>query len=141
MSRRPCRGAAGAGGGGRAHARLYSVMTCRQLSSCRLYSWILFTCTSNMEAGLIFTLYSFSRKAENFSLFSWGGKSKDGWMAHGNEPRELPEVTARSGLPGGLRVPVPCHLRGGQTRSGPRAEATPGEWGGWAVDAHQEQQA
>lgn len=48
-------------GGRGADSRLYMVITCRQFMSCRLYSWILFTCTSNMEAGLIFTLYSFSR--------------------------------------------------------------------------------
>lgn len=59
---------------GPAHSRLYRVTICRQFSSCRLYSWILFTCTSNMEEGLIFTLYFFSRKAENFNLFSWGEK-------------------------------------------------------------------
>lgn len=57
----------------RAHGglRLYMVMICRQFISCRLYSWILFTCTSNMEEGLIFTLYSFSRYEANFTLFSW----------------------------------------------------------------------
>lgn len=48
-------------GGYRADSRLYIVTTCRQFKSCRLYSWILFTCTSNMDDGLIFTLYSFSR--------------------------------------------------------------------------------
>lgn len=59
-------------GGYRADSRLYIVTTCRQFKSCRLYSWILFTCTSNMDDGLIFTLYSFSRNWENFSLFSCG---------------------------------------------------------------------
>lgn len=39
-----------------------------------MYSWIRFTCTSNMDEGLIFTLYSFSRNWENFSLFSCGDK-------------------------------------------------------------------
>lgn len=52
------------------HIRLYMAMMCRQLSSCRLYSWILFTWTSNMEDGLIFTLYSFSRYWANFTLLS-----------------------------------------------------------------------
>lgn len=47
--------------GYRADSRLYIVITCRQFKSCRLYSCILFTWTSNMEDGLIFTLYSFSR--------------------------------------------------------------------------------
>ena len=61
----------GLAGGCKADSRLYMVTTCRQLSSCRLYSWILFTCTSNMDEGLTFTPYCFSRKAENLTLFSW----------------------------------------------------------------------
>lgn len=52
------------------HLRLYMVMMCRQLRSCRLYSWILFTWTSNMDDGFIFTLYSFSRYWANFTLLS-----------------------------------------------------------------------
>lgn len=63
-------------GGHRADSRLYMVTTCRQFKSCRLYSWILFTCTSNMEDGLIFTLYSFSKNWENFSLFSCGDSAR-----------------------------------------------------------------
>lgn len=59
------------------HSRLYKVTTCRQLSSCRLYSWIRFTCTSNMDEGLTFTPYCFSRKAENLTLFSWENSGKD----------------------------------------------------------------
>lgn len=51
----------GLAGGRKGNSRLYMVTTCRQFRSCRLYSWIRFTCTSNMEDGLIFTLYSFSR--------------------------------------------------------------------------------
>lgn len=54
------------------NSRLYMVITCKQFRSCRLYSWIRFTWTSNMEDGLIFTLYSFSRNWENFILFSCG---------------------------------------------------------------------
>lgn len=50
---------------------LYKVMTLRQLSNCLLYSWILLTWTSNMDSGFIFTLYSLSRYAANFCLFSY----------------------------------------------------------------------
>lgn len=106
----PCGAVEAAGGcsegpGAQAHSRLYRVMICRQFSSCRLYSWILFTCTSNMEEGLIFTLYSFSRKAENFSLFSWGGKRTR--RVKPLSPQGLTEASAfqphsRAGAPGDL---------------------------------------
>lgn len=71
------------------NSRLYMVITCRQLRSCRLYSWIRFTWTSNMEDGLIFTLYSLSRNCENFILFScgeWTGQSslrQKPWLSAG----------------------------------------------------------
>lgn len=71
------------------NSRLYMVITCRQFRSCRLYSWIRFTWTSNMEDGLIFTLYSFSRNWENFILFScgeWTGQSplrQKPWLSGG----------------------------------------------------------
>lgn len=75
-----------------ADSRLYMVTTCRQLSSCRLYSWIRFTCTSNMEDGLIFTLYSFSRNWENFSLFSCGDSAPCGAL-----PRTQPPSAVKPG--------------------------------------------
>lgn len=65
------------------HSRLYKVTTCRQLSSCRLYSWILFTCTSNMDEGLTLTPYCFSRKAENLTLFSWENRGEDSAVSTG----------------------------------------------------------
>lgn len=64
----------------RLHIRLYMVMMCRQLRSWRLYSWILFTWTSNMEEGFIFTLYSFSRYWANFNLLSCEKNQKYTWL-------------------------------------------------------------
>lgn len=95
---------------------------CRQFSSCRLYSWILFTCTSNMDEGLTFTLYSFSRKAENFSLFSWANQEDRLNGPRGQNPQAPLRITpgpppglrisgshcqkrGTEGLPGGLRLP------------------------------------
>lgn len=95
----------GGGGGLQGNSRLYMVITCRQFRSCRLYSWIRFTWTSNMEDGLIFTLYSFSRNWENFILFScgeWTGQSplrQKPWVSAGAHTLSS-EVRAERSLPG-----------------------------------------
>lgn len=51
--------------------RLYNTMTWRQFISCLLYSWILFTWTSNIEFTLTLMSYSFLMKSASLILFSW----------------------------------------------------------------------
>ena len=109
----------GGWGAGAEHSRLYRVTTCRQLSSCRLYSWILFTCTSNMDEGLTFTPYSFSRKAENFALFSWENRGKDGGMFTGPSPQGWCQRRSREGMPR-----TRCHPR--EDAEGHRRSPEPG---------------
>ena len=69
-------------------SRLYSVMMCRMFNSWRLYSWILLTWMSNIDAGSTTTPYCFSINDANFILFSYINQSTN--VARHSKPHPMP---------------------------------------------------
>lgn len=65
--------------------RLYITIIWRQFSSCLLYSCILLTWMSNIDAGLTFTPVSFVKYSASFSLFSYNTKFQNKFLSLNTE--------------------------------------------------------